>query len=77
VLRIRGVFRVDVFQCPLQNIRRATLTAGGVERLCGMGTIVFDTDTDSEEPCWLHIARPADVNAKVQDALRRAHGGTK
>jgi len=72
VLRVRGVFRVDVFQCPLQKIRRATLTATRVERLCGVGTIVFDAETESEEPCWLHVARPSDVNDKVQEALRRA-----
>jgi len=72
VLRIRGVFRVDVFQCPLIKIRQATLTAVRLERLCGVGTIVFDAETASDEPCWLHIARPAEVNDKLQDALRRA-----
>jgi len=72
VLRIRGVFRVDVFQCPLSKIRQATLTATRHERLCGVGTIHFDVETPTEEPCWLHVARPAEVNDTLQDALRRA-----
>jgi len=77
VLRIRGVFTVDVFQCPLTKIRQATLDAARLDRFCGVGTIHFDTETSVEEPCWLHVAKPTDVNDKVQDALRRAHGGPK
>jgi len=72
VLRVRGVFRVDVFQCPLRNVRQATLAGTRLERLCGVGTIVFDVETPTEEPCWFHVARPGEVNDMVQEALRKA-----
>jgi len=75
VIRVRGVFRVDVFQCPLKKVQMAVLAAGRLERMVGVGSIMFQAEGNTaQEPGWLYISRPAEVNEMVQEALRRAHG---
>ena len=39
VLRIRGVIRVEMFQCSLLHLKDVLLNAGVLERLLGLGTI--------------------------------------
>ena len=74
VLRIRGGIKVIIVGCALTEVRHtALLTTGLIERLGGVGTLFFQTDsgnlTGGE---WLHISRPGDVLEIIDKAVRQA-----
>ena len=87
VMRIRGVLRADVVQCPLRRILAVAVAAGRTERFLGVGNLCFRTDRTSAAPpsgaapgglheapdiSWTQIARPAEVQRMVEDAIGRA-----
>lgn len=73
VLRIKGVLRVDVFECPLGRIQNTVLSLTLLERLWGLGSIYFATaGTGAMEAAWLMIARPQEVHEIVVSWIRRA-----
>lgn len=73
IMRLRGVARVDVFQCPLRQVRRTELTASGGERLFGLGSLLFDVeDADPRGSAWENLSRPTEVREAVEEAIRRA-----
>ena len=77
VLRVKGVLRVDVFQCNLTRIQNTSLSLTLTERLLGLGTVFFATaGTGGSEAAWLMITRPAEVHEIVAEYVRRAqrHG---
>jgi hypothetical protein len=77
VVRISGVFSVNIFDCPLRKIERTRLIASIRERLVGRGSIEF-TPVDDTCPTgvWQTISRPHEVHAQVEATLRRArHSG--
>lgn len=72
VLRIRGILREDVYQCPLKDIRDLRLVVTLPERPLGVGTLLFQRDKpDNNEGDWFHLARPAEVERAVREALSR------
>jgi len=73
ILRVQGVLRMDVFDCPLRKIARADLMAGNRERLFRLGSI-FITPIDTALPLaqWQMVARPAEVYARVVDEIERS-----
>jgi hypothetical protein len=72
LIRVRGVFGTDVFQCPLKAVRAAQLTAGVAERSLGVGTLVFTIDASREgSAAWVHISHPAEVQRIVNEAIHR------
>lgn len=79
ILRVRGVLKLEVFDCPLRQLARADLIHSTRERLFRLGTVVL-SPADPELPVaqWQTIARPRQVYARILDALQRArnlHGG--
>jgi hypothetical protein len=73
VLRLRGVLREDVYQCPLKRIRRTHLSLTLPERLVGVGSLLFELDDSRCAPGhWLDLAEPQEVQRLVEEALRRA-----
>ena len=72
VMRIRGVFRADVFACPLVQIIGSQVTAGPHEALTRLGTIRFNTGHTTGDGSWYHVARPDEVHAEIRRALERA-----
>ena len=73
VLRVRGVFKPDVFHCPLRHIQEAAVLAGRTERLLSVGTLYFRTEPPvADEPGWLFVNQPNQVLEIVQEAIRRA-----
>ncbi len=73
VMRIRGVWKVDVFACPLLSIRTTKLTAEPHERLVGLGTLVFNVEpTPDADGSWYSIRHPEEVHAEVRRAIKRA-----
>ena len=82
VIRLAGVFSVDVFDCPLRKVAQTRVTTNVKERLCRVGSIEI-------EPCeppngceeslsaivWQTVPRPVEVNERVATAVRRAKNG--
>lgn len=74
VMRIRGVFKADVFACPLVKIINSGVTTGPHEAATRLGTIWFNTDTGPHEArgSWHHVAKPHEIHAQIRRALERA-----
>ncbi|NOX58381.1 MAG: PH domain-containing protein [Planctomycetes bacterium] len=73
VMRVRGVFNVDIKSCPLLSIRNTTVTVAPYERVTRLGTILFASD---DVPCddfhWFQINRVEEVHSRVRRAIERA-----
>ncbi len=73
VMRVRGVFKVDILSCPLLSIRRTEITVGLHEKVTRLGTILFASD---EVPCddfhWFQINKVEEVHDRVRRAIDRA-----
>lgn len=72
VMRIRGVFRADVFACPLVKVINTGIAVAPHEALTRLGTIWFNTGQDTAEGSWYHTARPHEVHAQIRRAIERA-----
>ncbi|MCH7720328.1 MAG: PH domain-containing protein [Planctomycetes bacterium] len=73
VMRIRGVWKVDVFACPLLSVRTTKLTAQPHERLVGLGTLRFNVDPPPDaDGSWYSIRHPEEVHSEVRRAIKRA-----
>ena len=67
VMRIRGVVKADVYECPLVNIRNTAVEPGCLESFPKLGTIRF-----VEIAHWINVASPHEVHAEIRKAIRRA-----
>jgi uncharacterized membrane protein YdbT with pleckstrin-like domain len=76
VIRVKGVLRVDIFECPLTRVQNTYLTLALAERVFGMGTIWFATaGTGGPEAAWLMIAKPREIHQIVVEYIRLAQNG--
>ena len=76
ILRVRGVFRRSVVDCPLDRIQHITLTRLFRERLTGLGTLGFATaGNDGVEAYWAMIANPVERLDIVRRAVEEFRGG--
>jgi uncharacterized membrane protein YdbT with pleckstrin-like domain len=72
VIRVRGVWRVRVFEALLKNIQHTTVERSMRERLLGLGTIGFATSgTAFTEASWRMVARPLEVHQIVVQTIGR------
>ena len=73
VIRIRGVFTIDIFQCALSRLQNTFLVLGFFERVLRLGTIEFATaGTGSVEALWQHIREPLKVHHALIQAMNAA-----
>ncbi|HEX4055009.1 MAG TPA: PH domain-containing protein [Tepidisphaeraceae bacterium] len=73
VLRITGVFGVEIFDCPLRKVVRARLVSTSREKLVGVGSIeIIPTDEDLPTSVWQTIANPREIHDRLQAAINRA-----
>lgn len=76
VMRLRGVFNVELFQCELTRVQSVVLSASLPERLVRSGTILIQTagalGSASGTAAWRIVARPLEVHQKLSEAIRRA-----
>jgi len=73
VMRIKGVFNVDVFECHLTRIQNTFLTLALHERVFRLGSIQFATaGTGAIEAAWLNINDPLKIHETVRQAIDRA-----
>ncbi len=76
VIRIRGALHVHLFECPLTHVQNTSLSLPLIERVFGVGTLLFATaGTSSHEAAWIMIAKPVEVQEVVAEYIRRAQGG--
>lgn len=76
VMRIRGIFNIDVFDAPLTRIQNTFITLAIHERALGLGSIQFATaGTGVVEANWVNINTPLEVHEIVRRAIRQAQRG--
>jgi hypothetical protein len=76
ILRIAGVFAIEIFECPLRRVSRTRLIPSLRERVLRLGSIEIIPE-DESRPCalWQTIAKPVEVQEKIQRAIRKAKQG--
>jgi PH (Pleckstrin Homology) domain-containing protein len=73
VIRIRGVFTIDIFQCSLVKIQNTFLTLTLPERVLGLGSIALTTaGTGAIEAIWRHTKNPLKIHHKLLTAMNAA-----
>ena len=76
ILRISGVFTVNIFDCPLRKVARTRLLLMTRERIMGLGSIeIIPLEEDWPEGVWRTIARPRQVHEQVVAAINKAKQG--
>ena len=82
VIRLAGVFSVEVSECPLRRIAQTQVVTSAKDRLCRIGSIeIYPKDADGTDhpvctgTTWQTIARPIEVHAQIQAAIRRTQNG--
>ena len=76
ILRVGGVFNVNIFDCPLRKVARTRLLMITRERILGLGSIeIIPLDENSLEGIWQTIAGPRQVHEQVVAAINKAKQG--
>jgi hypothetical protein len=76
VLRLSGVFNVDIFDCPLRKVSHARMYRTFRERLLRLGSIEIVPAMDGCTPGdWRTIKRPVEVLETIEATVRRAKQG--
>jgi hypothetical protein len=77
VLRLSGVFTIDIYDCPLRRIREARLVRNVRERILRLGSIEILPRDDNRLPAvWQMVRRPMDVLQTLQRAIRKSRHGS-
>jgi hypothetical protein len=73
VIRLSGVFKLEIFDCALRKVARTQITTSLKERLCGTGSIEI---TPADETCppgvWQTIRRPREVHELIVATINKA-----
>ncbi len=73
ILRLAGVFNVDIFDCPLRRVARTLLEMTFKERMCGIGSVaIIPDDEQFGLGWWQMIARPREIREQIVAAINRA-----
>jgi hypothetical protein len=77
IVRIAGVFTVDVYDCPLRKVARTRLIATVKERVLRLGSIeIIPQDPQCPIGLWQTVKRPVEVNEQIVAAINKAkHNG--
>jgi len=76
ILRLSGVFNVEIFDCPLRKVAQARLHRSFRERLLRLGSIdILPLDDACTPGEWRTIKRPEQVLETIEDTIRRAKQG--
>ena len=79
ILRLSGVFTVEVFDCPLRKVRQTRLVSSVREKLWYLGSIEIQPADSSGEPrpagIWQSVRRPEEVHERIRSAIARAKSG--
>jgi len=74
VIRVRGVFTVDIFQCEIEKIQNTFMVLTVMQRILSLGHIGFSTaGTGGVEAVWEHVREPL----KIHEQINRMIGSKK
>lgn len=71
VLRLRGVFTVDFFECSLDRIQNTGILLSLPERLVHAGTISFQT-ASGQTASWRIVPKPLELHEQLLKAIQKA-----
>jgi len=72
VIRVKGVLRVQVFECALKQVQHTYTLFTIRERIFGLGTIGFATaGTSTLEAGWEMLSKPFETHRKLVRTLNR------
>ncbi len=76
VMRLRGVFNVELFECGLDRLQNTYASFSVPERITRVGTITFQTAAaggagPGGTASWRVISRPLEIHEKLRQAIRR------
>lgn len=73
IVRLSGVFSIEIFDCPLRKVSRTRLIPNLGEGMLRVGSIeIFPHDECRPCGVWQTIARPGQINEQINAAIRRA-----
>lgn len=73
LVRVRGVSRPDIYECPLVEIRNSSVGTTFSEALTGLSTISFVATEPSDRIfCWNAVSNAEDVHEQIRRAIERA-----
>jgi hypothetical protein len=73
ILRLGGVYMVEVFDCPLRKVVRTRMVSTQLEKMVFVGSIeIIPRDESMPTAIWQTIAQPREVHKKVIAAINRA-----
>lgn len=76
IVRLSGVFNVEIYDCALRKLAGTRLTRTFREKLWRLGSIeIIPVDDSCPPSTWQTVRRPAEVHAKVQATIERARQG--
>jgi hypothetical protein len=78
ILRLAGVFTIDIFDCALRKVADVRLTHTVRERLFRLGSIEITPgrcDGTATPAVWQTVSKPAEVLAKIRSTIDRARQG--
>ena len=72
VIRVKGVFQVQIFEAPLKKLQNTQMTFLVRERLFGLGSIHFYTaGTNFPEASWEMINHPLEAHQTVIKTMNK------
>ncbi len=71
VMRLRGVFTVDFFECSLERIQNTGIVLTLPERLVRAGSISFQT-ASGQSASWRTVPRPLELHEQLLKAIQKA-----
>jgi hypothetical protein len=76
ILRVAGVFTVEVFDCPLRRVAQTRVTRSFRERLFQLGSIEIVPRDETVPPgVWQTVCTPVEVHEQIISAINRAKFG--
>lgn len=73
ILRLAGIFSVDIFDCPLRKIGATRICFTTRERILRLGSIdIFPADPQMPGATWQTISRPRHVYDQIIATINRA-----
>ena len=76
VVRLSGVFSVEILDCALRKVAQTRLTRTFREKLWRLGSIeILPVDDSCPPSVWQTVNKPAEVQAKIQSTIDRAKQG--
>ena len=76
IIRLSGVFNIEIFDCPLRKVARTYLDRTVKERIVRVGSITIVPQDEEMPICtWHMVAHPRAVLEKIRSTIARARQG--